>query len=144
MPTTSSNVVLYATVLARYPVVNLATAAAANTNTLIVTGAATGTLITDILFRSGDATVRNFDIIICGTGNQAVAENARVQIQVPANAGNNGTTSIASLAALSPSLFDIDLAGNRVITLESGQSLYVRNTSLTAGAFFITAKARDY
>lgn len=144
MPNTSSNIILYATLAARYPVINVASGAAALTNTLVVTAASTATIITDILFRSADATIRAFDIIICATGSQATAENARVQINVPIGAGNTGAVAIASLAALAPSLFDIDLAGNRVITLESGQSIYVRNTTLTAGAIFITAKARDY
>jgi hypothetical protein len=144
MPNGTSNITLYATLAARYPVINLASATAANTNTLVITGAATATIVTDILFRSADATARSFDIIICATGSQAAAENARVQITVPIGAGNTGTVAIASLAALAPSMFDIDLAGNRVITLESGQSIYVRNTTLTAGAIFITAKARDY
>lgn len=144
MPNTSSNITLYATLAARYPVVNLASATAALTNTLIVTATATATIITDILFRSADATARAFDIIISATGSAGTAENARVQISVPAGSGNTSAVAIASLAALVPSLFDIDLAGNRVITLESGQSIYVRNITLTAGAIFITAKARDY
>lgn len=144
MPNTTSNIVLYATLAARYPVINLASATAALTNTLLITAASTATIVTDVLFRSADATARNFDIIICPTGSQATAENARIQVAIPASSGSNGSTAIASLAALAPSLFDIDLAGNRVLTLESGQSIYVRNITLTAGAFFITAKARDY
>lgn len=144
MPNTSSNIVLYATLAARYPAINLASATAALTNTLIVTASANGTIITDILFRSADGTIRAFDIIICATGDQATAVNARQQVNIPAGAGNTGAVGIGSLAALASSLFDIDLAGNRVITLESGQSLYVRNITLTAGAIFITVKARDY
>lgn len=143
MPNTSSNVVLYATLTARYPAINIASGTA-SVATLIVTAASTGSILTDILFRSADATGRLFDIIICATGSQATAENARVQISIPAISGNNGSTAIASLAALVPALFDIDLAGNRVLTLESGQSIYVKNTTTTAAAIFVTAKARDY
>ena len=143
MPNTTSNIVLYATLAARYPVINIASGAVSAT-TLLITAASTATIVTDVLFRSADATLRGFDIIICATGSQAIAENARVQIAIPALSGNNGTAAIASLAALAPQLFDIDLAGNRVLTLESGQSIYVKNLATTAGAFFITAKARDY
>ena len=143
MPNTTSNIVLYATLAARYPVINIANGAVSAT-TLLITAASTATIITDVLFRSADTISRNFDIIICATGSQGTAENARVQVGIPAGSGNNGSTAIASLAALIPSLFDIDLAGNRVMTLESGQSIYVKNLATTAGAFFITAKARDY
>lgn len=145
MPATNSNTVLYASRLSRMPAVNLPNALAANTATLIASGDATyGSVVTDVLFRSASAAATNFDIIICATGSQATAENAVVMAQIPANSGNNGTTGIASLAALVPSLFDIDLAGNRVIGLEAGWSIYVRNTAITAGAIFIRTKVRDY
>lgn len=144
MPNPTSNTILYATQTARYPVTVLPTATAANTTTLLVTGASGGTIITDVLFRSADATIRAFDIILCATGDQATTGNARQQVNIAVGAGNTGAVAIASLAALAPSLFDIDLAGNRVLTLEAGQSLYVKNTTLTAGAIFITTKARDY
>lgn len=143
MPNTTSNVVLYATLAARYPVINIPTSTA-STTTLLITAASTGTVITDILWRTSDATARTWEIIICATGSQATPENARVMINVPANSGNNGSTAIASLAALVPALFDIDLAGNRIITLESGQSIYLKNNATTAGYNYITAKARDY
>jgi hypothetical protein len=143
MPNTSSNIVLYATLGARYPVINIPNATA-STTTLLITAASTGTIVTDILFRSADAGAKTWDIIICATGSQATAENARVMVSIPANSGNNGTQALASVAGLAPSLFDIDLAGNRVLTLESGQSIYVKNIATTAGAIFITAKARDY
>lgn len=143
MPNTTSNVVLYATLAARYPVINIANAAT-TAQTLLITAASTGTIVTDILFRTSDATVRLWNIIICATGSQATAQNARVVVSIPATSGNNGSTAIASLAALVPSLFDIDLAGNRVITLESGQSIYVENQATTGGFNYITAKARDY
>lgn len=143
MPNTTSNVVLYATLAARYPVINIANATA-TARTLLITAASTGTIITDILFRTADASVRTWNIIICATGSQATAENARVMVTIPANSGSNGSTALASIASLAPQLFDIDLAGNRVITLESGQSIYVENIATTGGTNFITAKARDY
>lgn len=143
MPNLTSNVVLYATLAARYPVVNIPTATV-STTTLLITAASTGTILTDILWRTADATVRTWDVIICATGSQATAENARVMVSIPANSGNNGGAAIASLAALVPTLFDIDLAGNRVLTLEAGQSVYVRNSATTAGFNYITVKARDY
>lgn len=143
MPNTSSNVVLYATLAARYPVINVPTSTA-TTRTLLITAASTGTIVTDVLWRTADASARLWNIIICATGSQATVENARVVVSIPASSGNNGTTAIASLAALVPQLFDIDLAGNRVITLESGQSIYLENQATTGGFNYITAKARDY
>ena len=143
MPNTTSNVILYATLAARYPVINIATSTA-TTQTLLITAASTGTIVTDILWRTSDATPRVWEFIICATGSQATAGNNRVAFTIPASSGNNGTVAIASLAALVPALFDIDLAGNRVITLESGQSIYVQNNATSAGYNYITAKARDY
>jgi len=143
MPNGTSNTALYATLAARYPVINIATSTA-TTTTLLITAASTGTIVTDILWRTADASARTWDVIICATGSQATAENARVMVSIPANSGNNGTVAIASLAALVPSLFDIDLAGNRVLTLESGQSIYLKNIATTGGYNFITCKARDY
>lgn len=145
MPGQNSNTILYATRAASYPVVNIASGTTSATITLITTGVTTyGSVITDLLFRSADASARLFDIIVCATGSQATAENARVQVSIPANSGNSGTVPIASLAALVPSLFDIDLAGNRVIGLDTGISIYVKSTTTTAGAIFVTAKQRDY
>ena len=143
MPNTTSNFVLYATLAARYPAINIATSTA-STTTLLVTAASTGTIITDILWRTADSSNRTWDIIICATGSQATAENARVRVTIPLNSGDNGTAALASLAALAPQLFDIDLAGNRVLTLESGQSIYVKNIATTGGYNYITVKARDY
>jgi len=145
MPGTNSNTVLYATRAASLPAVNIPSGTINTTYTLITTGAATyGSVITDLLFRSADSNTRNFDIIICATGSQATAENARVQVSIAASSGNNGTTAIASLASMVPALFDVDLAGNRVIGLEAGQSIYVKCTTTTAGAIFVTVKQRDY
>jgi hypothetical protein len=59
-------------------------------------------------------------------------------------AGNNGSTIIESLSSLTPALFDIDLAGNRVITLKSGTNIYVQNTASLGGNFIITAKRRNF
>ncbi|MES2457192.1 MAG: hypothetical protein V4594_16680 [Bacteroidota bacterium] len=143
MPNTSSNVILYATKEARYPVINVPTATA-STTTLLITAASAGTIVTDILWRTADGAARTWDIIICATGSHATAENARVMVSIPASSGNNGSTAIASLASLVPSLFDIDLAGNRVIQLEAGQSIYLKNNATSAGYNYITCKARDY
>lgn len=148
--TTNSNVVLYATQKGFYDCVNIASATAANTYTLITTGGTNGSLITDVLFRSVDASARLFNIIICPTGSSSTAKYSVVQVSIPANSGNNGVAAIASVAALAPQLFDLDLAGNRVITLEgSGSSgteisIYVQNTTLTAGAINVMTKRRDY
>ena len=147
---TNSNVVLYATQKAYYDCTNLATALAANTYTKVTTGGTNGSLITDILFRSADASARLFNIIICPTGSNTSVQYSVVQISIPAGSGNNGTTAIASLGALASQLFDLDLAGNRVITLEGSGlseteiSIYVQNTTLTAGAINIFVKRRDY
>lgn len=144
MPTTGANTALYATRIGRYPVVNIASATAANTYTLVVTADSAGSLVLDLLFRSADATARVFDIVIATTGSQATAENARVAVNVPASSGNNGSTAIVSLISAVPSLFALDLAGNRCINIESGTSIYVKNQTLTAGAIFVTAIVRDY
>lgn len=145
MPSTNANTVLYATRLARRVRKTIASATAANTYNLVATADAThGSLLTDLLFRSADAVARVFDIIICPTGSETTAENWDVAISVPANSGNNGTTAKASFSALAPAEFDIDLAGNRVINLEVGQSIYVKNLTLTAGAIYVTAKLRDF
>lgn len=145
MPGTNANTILYATRAASLPVVNIASGTTASTYTLVTTAASSyGSVITDILFRSADGTARLFDIIICATGSQTTAENARVRVSIPGNSGNNGSTAIASLASLVPALFDLDLAGNRVIGLEAGQSIYVKSTSTLAGDIYVTAKQRDY
>jgi len=148
--TVNSNIVLYATQKAFYDCVNIASATAANTYTLVTTGGTNGSIITDILFRSADASARLFNIIICPTGSQATAKYSVVEVSIGAGSGNNGSTGIASLAALVSQLFDLDLAGNRAITLEgSGSSgteisIYVQNTTLTAGAINVMVKRRDY
>ncbi len=144
MPGQNSNTVLYATRVASTPAINIANATA-TTRTLIFTAAATyGSVVTDVLWRTSDATARLWNIIISATGSQATAENARVVVSIPASSGNNGTAGIASLAALVPSLFDIDLAGNRVLSLDAGQSIYLKNIATTGGYNYITAKVRDY
>ena len=143
MPSTSANITLYATCKAAYDAVLIASGTAANAYTLITTGGTNGSIITDILFRSADA-ARSYNIIICPTGSNTSAQYNAVMVSIPASSGNNGSTAQAQLSALAPQLFDIDLAGNRVLTLESGISIYVQNTALTTGAMTITAKRRDY
>lgn len=142
---TSSNQLSFSTLTASYPAVKLASGLAVNTDTLITTGATNASVVLDLLFRNTDTSnARNFDIIICTTGSNSTAENNRVQIVVPANAGNNGSSAISSLAALAPSLFDIDLAGNRIITLESTMSIYVRNKAALTSDVYIMVKQRNF
>lgn len=143
MPGQNSNTILYATRAARYPEITLASGTTA-TDTEVVAGAATyGSVVTDILIASADATPRNFEIKI-GPSGGAGSITRRVVISVPANSGNNGSTAIASLAAISPQLFAIDLAGNRTIGLEAGVSIYMKNTTTTAGQITISPLVRDY
>lgn len=144
MPSTNSNTVIYATRLASYPVINIANSTASTTTLLCTADATYGSVVTDVLWRTADASARVWEVIICATGSQATAENSRVAVTIPASSGNNGTTALASLASLAPQLFDIDLAGNRVISLEAGNSIYVKNQATTGGAVFITAKMRAY
>ena len=143
MPGQNSNTILYATRLARTPEITLASGTAATDTEVVVAAITYGSVVTDILFASADATARLFEIKI-GTSGGAGSITRRLIISVPANSGNNGSTAVASLASLAPQLFDIDLAGNRVIGLEAGVSIYVKNTTTTAGQITITAKVRDY
>lgn len=144
MPATNSNTVLYATRAARLVITKITSGTTSATITDVCDAAATyGSVVTDILIRSKDSTIRNLDIIICANGSQATTPPI-VQVSIPANSGNNGTVALVSLAALVPQLFDVDLAGNRVIGLEAGQSIYVQNSTTTAGDIIITTKARDY
>ncbi len=141
----SSNTTSFATLTSAYPAIDLASGLSANTDTLVVTGATNASVVLDILFRNTDASdIVNFDIIICPTGSNATAQYNRTQIAVPANAGNNGSVQLASLAALAPQLFDIDLAGNRLITLESTMSVYVRNKATLAADMYVMVKQRNF
>ena len=141
----SSNTTSFATLTSAYPAIDLASGLSANTDTLVATGATNASVVLDILFRNTDASdIVNFDIIICPTGSNATAQYNRTQIAVPANAGNNGSVQLASLAALAPQLFDIDLAGNRLITLESTMSVYVRNKATLAADMYVMVKQRNF
>ena len=141
----SSNTTSFATLTSAYPAIDLASGLSANTDSLVATGATNASVVLDILFRNTDASdVINFDIIICPTGSNATAQYNRTQIAVPANAGNNGSVQLASLAALAPQLFDIDLAGNRLITLESTMSVYVRNKATLAADMYVMVKQRNF
>jgi hypothetical protein len=140
----SSNQTSFATLTGTYPATKLASGLTINTDTLIATGATNASIVLDVLFRSQETVNRNFDIIICATGSNTTEENNRVQVAIPANAGNNGSVQIASLAALAPQLFDLDLAGNRVLTLESGISIYIRNKAALAADICITVKLRSF
>ena len=141
----SSNTTSFATLTSAYPAIDLASGLSANTDTLVATGATNASVVLDILFRNTDVSnVMNFDIILCPTGSNATAQYNRTQIAVPANAGNNGSVQLASLAALAPQLFDIDLAGNRLITLESTMSIYVRNKATLAADMYVMVKQRNF
>jgi len=141
----SSNTSSFSTLTGAYPAIDLASGLSINTDTLVATGATNASVVLDILFRNTDASnIRNFDIIICPTGSNATAQYNRTQIAVQANAGNNGSVSLASLAALAPQLFDIDLAGNRLITLESTMSIYVRNKAALTADIYVMVKQRNF
>jgi len=141
----NSNTTSFATLTGTYPAVLLASGTASNTDTLVTSGATNASIVLDILFRNLDNSNNvNFDIIIGPTGSNTTEQNNRVQMSVPAASGNNGTTPLASLAGQVPVLFDMDLAGNRVITLESGISIYVRNKAALSGDICITVKQRNF
>jgi hypothetical protein len=141
----SSNTTSFATLTSAYPAIDLASGLSANTDTLVATGATNASVVLDILFRNTDASdIVNFDIIICPTGSNATAQYNRTQIAVPVSAGNNGSVQLASLVALAPQLFDIDLAGNRLITLESTMSVYVRNKSTLTADIYVMIKQRNF
>jgi hypothetical protein len=152
MPNANSNTTQFSTKSFRYPATILASGLSINTTSLIVSGATNGSVVTDVLFRNLDASnARNLDIIICATGfTELPVENNAVQISIPANSGNNGTVAIASLAALAPSLFGLDLAGNRTIGLEgsglSGTewSIYVINKAALTAGMYVRVLVRDF
>src|SRR5260221_5484598 len=141
---TSSNQLAFSTLTGTYRAVQLASVLAINTDTLVCTGATNASVLLDLLFRNLGTGAVNFDIIICATGSNATVQNNRAQIAVPANAGNNGSVLLTSLASLTSSLFDLDLAGNRLITLESGISIYVRNKAALTADVWVTAKLRSF
>ncbi|AMR33950.1 hypothetical protein A0256_22125 [Mucilaginibacter sp. PAMC 26640] len=140
----NSNTTSFATLTATYPAIKIASATAINTDTLLVTGSANASIVLDVLFRTFETSAKNFDVIICATGANTTDYFNRVQVAVPANAGNNGSIALASLAGLAPSLFDLDLAGNRVLTLEPGISVYIRNKAATTADLYVTAKLRNF
>lgn len=142
--TSSSNTTSFATLTGTYPATQLASGMAINTDTLLATGGSNASIALDVLFRNYQSSTINFDIILCATGSNSTEANNRTQIQIPASAGNNGSTQLASLATLAPQLFDLDLAGNRVITLESGISIYVRNKAALTADVCVTVKLRSF
>jgi hypothetical protein len=137
----SSNTTSFATLTQSYPAVNIASGTAASTITGVTTGNTNASVITDLLFRNLGTGAVIFDVYIGATGT---AQNKIVQISVPGSSGNNGSTALGSLAALAPQLFDLDLAGNRVITLESGVALSVSNTATTSAAVYVMVKQRNF
>jgi len=141
----SSNTTSFATLTGTYPAVKIPSGTAINTDTLIATGASHASIVLDVLFRNLDATnSRAFDIIICPTGSNATDYYNRVQIAVPLNSGNSSSVPLASLATLASQLFDLDLAGNRVFTLESGISIYVRNKAALTADIYVSVKQRNF
>lgn len=141
----SSNQLSFATLTGTYPGVKLTSGLAVNTDTLVCSGGVHASIVLDILFRNLDGTnARNFDIIICPTGSNSTDYYNRAQISVPVSAGNNGSAALASTAALMPALFDLDLAGNRVLTLESGVSVYVRNKAALTADIYVMTKLRSF
>lgn len=138
----SSNQLTFTTLTADYPAVRIPAGTAANTATLITQGATNASVLLDILFRNLDTgNARLFDIYI---GPNTTPENNIVQVNVPANSGNNGSTSLCSLAAQAPVIFDLDLAGNRVMTLESGVQVYVVNKVALTADIYVRAKRRNF
>ena len=144
MNAASSNQLAFLTLTGTYPAVQLASGLAINTDTLVCTGGANASIVLDVLFRNLGASAVNFDIIICATGSNAAVYNNRAQVIIPASAGNNGSVLLGSLAGLASSLFDLDLAGNKIITLESGISIYVRNKAALTADVWITTKLRSF
>lgn len=143
--TPNSNQLSFATLTQHYDGVLIASGTAANTYTFITSGSTNASVVTDVLFRNTDTVnARNFNVLICPFGSQALSGSNTVQISVAANSGNNGSTAIASLAALASPIFDIDLAGNRVVTLEASESIYVQNTAALTSNMIVTAKRRDF
>lgn len=140
----SSNTTSFATLTGTYPATQLASGLAINTDTLVATGGTNASIALDVLFRNLGTSAINFDIVICATGTNSTVQNNRTQVIIPASAGNNGSVSLGSLASLSPLLFDLDLAGNRVLTLESGISIYVRNKATLTADVWVTVKLRNF
>lgn len=135
----TSNTTQFATLASTYVKVKLASGLTISTQSTLITGDTKATVITDILFRNKDTTnARNFDIFIGNTTDSAV------QVAIPANAGNNGSVAIASLAALVPSLFDLDLNGNRVMLIESGVIVYATNIAALTADMIITLKTKTF
>lgn len=142
---TSSNQLSFFTLTGLFNAIKLASGLTINTDSVVATGGTHGSCITDILIRNLDATnIRNFDVIICTTGSNATVEHRVCQVAIPVNSGNNGTVPLASLAALAPQIFDLDLSGNRIINLESGQSIYLRNIAALTADVYVNVKQRNF
>ena len=141
----SSNQIPYFTLTGIFAATKLASGLSINTDSVIVAAATNGSCITDILVRNTDASnARNFDVIFCTTGGNGTVEHRVAQVSIPANAGNNGTVALASIAALAPQLFDLDLAGNRMLNMESGTSIYLRNVAALTADIYVNVKQRSF
>lgn len=137
----TSNKTIYATLNADYPAVRLASGLAINTDTLVCTGLTNASIITDMLFRNLGAAAILLDIYI---GSTSSVENNMVQVNIPANAGNNGSVQLAQLSTLAPALFDLDLAGNRYFQLEPGVTLTIRNKAALTADMWIRCKRKNF
>lgn len=138
---TGSNTTLYATKTGDYPAIRLASGLVINSDTQLTSGQTYASIITDILFRNLGAAAILLDIFI---GVTATTENNKVQVSIPANAGNNGSIQLAQLSVLAPALFDLDLAGNRYIQLEPNVGIYIRNKAALTADMWITAKRKNF
>jgi hypothetical protein len=143
---TNSNTILYATRATRRVHTVLASALAANSYTQVALADATyGSMITDLILRNTDSAAVTFSFIICAPGDETDPESTEGTFTLPSQAGNNGgATALCSVSAILAVLFDIDLAGNRIITLEPGMAIYLKNHALLAQAIYCNAKLRDY
>lgn len=134
----TSNQLQFATLTNNWSKTKLASGLAINTQSTLIVGDSKGTIITDILFRNKNSSAVLFDIYIGQTTDPAV------QVSIPGNSGNNGSISVASLAGLVPTLFDLDLNGNRILGLESGITVYATNIAALTADMIITIKYKQF
>ncbi len=143
--TSGANTIPYFTKTGIFVATKLPSGLAANTDSLCLTESLNGSCITDILIRNTDASNgRTFDLIFCTTGSNGTVEKRVCQFTVPLNSGNNGTVALASVATLVPQLFDLDLAGNRILNLEPGWSIYLRNATALTADIYVNIKQRSF
>ncbi len=134
-----------------YPCTKIPSGTIVNTITTLFTGPANAGLITDVLFRNNAQVIVNLNLLIVPSGQTGGSAGTPyagpyliTTLQIPAGAGSNGSTPLASLAGMVPQLFDLDLAGNRVFLTEAGDTLFVQNTSALASDINVMVKARTF